>query len=151
MWCLKNYRKHVSSASVITGAVLYIQGETLNYTNFEGSSKVTKRRCAVFQVPPYQGFWTSVSCQTYNFCFSCLEREPVVVKIRGLCDQLPADVLFRIEQQEGQMPELRRVFSKSITYNYELNLCNHTISSFSWGWYATFPQRLHQVFYLARW
>lgn len=102
---LQNYWKPADSVGAFTDVVLNTQGEPLNYTNFEVAEPTW--RCAAFQVPPYQDHWTSVSCKTYRFCVSCLEREPVVVKMRGLCDQGRDDVLFRVEQREGHMPELR--------------------------------------------
>ncbi|KAK4301655.1 hypothetical protein Pmani_026213 [Petrolisthes manimaculis] len=106
-----------ASAFFLLGAVnkpmekqwLDYEGKRLNYTNFDTEQTLKSTRCVGFLKPPAQGKWTDISCKLYiKFCAACHQRHhPIVLRMRGLCEQHVISSYFRIEQQLGKVASLR--------------------------------------------
>lgn len=94
----------------LTNQLPWFQGRKLNYTNFESPTSLSYQRCVGLLVPPASGTWTGMSCKkTVKFCAACYERRPIVMRMRGLCEQTLEATLFRIEQELGKVTSLRLV------------------------------------------
>ncbi|XP_068239403.1 uncharacterized protein [Palaemon carinicauda] len=91
------------------------QGNAIDYSNFGGNQYY---QCAGFKIPPYQKEWTGLSCSpTYEFCFACQEDDPVIFKMRGLCDSTIHSTYFRMVDQYSERPFFRGFTKYNIQYN----------------------------------
>lgn len=90
----------------------------LNYTNFEGTARTSSKDCSAMLVPPYREVWDDMSCgNTYHFCVTCQELEPVVLKMRGLCEDDEKGAWFRIERDQGDRPNFKGFTKYYIFYD----------------------------------
>ncbi|KAK7027878.1 hypothetical protein SK128_012578 [Halocaridina rubra] len=93
------------------------QGRELKYTGF---SKVPRsyRDCSGFKIPKYREEWYDVSCtETYRFCAACHEREPLILKMRGLCEDSLDATFFKMVDQYGEMPWFKSFTRYNIVYD----------------------------------
>ncbi|XP_064084504.1 uncharacterized protein LOC135200106 isoform X2 [Macrobrachium nipponense] len=90
-------------------------GDPMTYSNFLAEGK---RSCAGLKIPPYREEWHDVTCSsTYKFCASCQEEEPVVLRVRGLCESFVHETFFRMANQYGEMPLFRGFTKYNIVYD----------------------------------
>ncbi|XP_047482401.1 uncharacterized protein LOC125034558 [Penaeus chinensis] len=93
----------------------------LNYTNFEGAARSNSKDCSGLLVPPYREVWDEMSCgNTYHFCVTCQELQPVVMKMRGLCEENEKEAWFRMERVESDRPNFRGFSKYYISYGNNL-------------------------------
>ncbi|XP_045126023.1 uncharacterized protein LOC123513162 isoform X2 [Portunus trituberculatus] len=86
-----------------------LEGVLLNYTNFGGRDKSSKKECAIYLIPPQnQGWDDSICTNIYKFCSACMEETPAVLKMRGLCeDEDLKAAWFTFHQQPGKKPSFK--------------------------------------------
>ena len=60
----------------------------MTFNNFPNNVAENKKQdCAAFDKPPDKYIWNDVACRTYKFCVPCQYKEPVILKMRGLCEE----------------------------------------------------------------
>ncbi|XP_066941310.1 uncharacterized protein [Macrobrachium rosenbergii] len=91
-------------------------GDPVTYSNFLAEQK---RPCAGLKIPPNREEWHDVSCSsTYKFCATCQEeQQPVVLRMRGLCDSILHETFFRMGNQYGEMILFRGFTKYNIVYD----------------------------------
>ncbi|XP_066961634.1 uncharacterized protein [Macrobrachium rosenbergii] len=91
------------------------KGNPLAYNNFQGNPIFS---CAGFKIPPHQEEWAIVKCSTtYQFCLACQEEDPVILKMRGLCDSFKHSTYFRMADSFGERPLFKGFTKYNIVYD----------------------------------
>nr|XP_027231093.1 uncharacterized protein LOC113822752 [Penaeus vannamei] len=94
------------------------EDQPLNYTNFQDAPTSGTLDCASLLVPPYVEEWDDVKCGSlYKFCVACEEDEaaPLVLRMRGLCEQDEKAAWFTLQQRRGDRVLLKG-FTKYLIY-----------------------------------